>query len=68
MLLIKVTVTFRPATNGLLCLAVIPGETLNMAAPRNFWRNSDKSEKLPVLVLCLCVIVLIALLWFRPAF
>ncbi len=40
--------------------------TLNMATSRSFWRNSDRSEKLPVVVLCLCVVVLIALLWLRP--
>ncbi len=37
-----------------------------MAGMRSFWKNSDRSEKVPVLVLCLCVAVLIGLLLFRP--
>ena len=41
-------------------------ETSTMATSRSFWRNSDRSEKLPLLVLCLCVVVLLALAWFRP--
>ncbi len=41
-------------------------DTFIMTGMRSFWKSSDKSEKVPLLVLCLCVTVLIALLLFRP--
>ncbi len=41
-------------------------DTFIMDGMRNFWKRSDRSEKVPLLVLCLCVAVLIGLLLFRP--
>jgi hypothetical protein len=33
---------------------------------RNFWRASDKSEKVPLIVLGVCLLILVAVLAFRP--
>jgi hypothetical protein len=41
-------------------------QNLRMPGMRNYWRRSDRGEKLPLLVLCLCVAVLLSLLLFRP--
>ena len=33
---------------------------------RSFWKVSDKSEKVPLIVLCVCLLILIGILVFRP--
>jgi hypothetical protein len=37
-----------------------------MAPIVKLWKNSETSERLPVIVLGLCVAVLVAILVFRP--
>jgi hypothetical protein len=52
--------------------AIVPGgrwrQTVIMAGARHFWRNSERSEKLPLLVLCLCLVILVALVVLRFPF
>ena len=37
-----------------------------MAAVSNLWRGMGKGEKIPILILALCIAVLVAILVFRP--
>ena len=64
----KLSLRYPCARHGWAIAWAMPiGETGGtMAAVSNLWKGMGKGEKVPILLLALCIAVLVAILVFRP--